>query len=47
MEYALIFLSELLLPELGHIFEGLALGLRDDLPYEDSCKDTDDSVKAV
>ena len=35
------------LPELGHIFEGLALGLRNEFPYKESCKDADDSVKTV
>ena len=34
-------------PELGHVFESLALGLRNKLPDEEGCDDTDDAIEAV
>ena len=36
-----------LLPEFGHILQGLTLGLRHEFPYEDGGKDTDDTIQAV
>ena len=34
-------------PKLGHILQGLALGLWHELPYEDGGNDTDHSIQAV
>ena len=34
-------------PELGHILESLALGLRNELPDEEGCDDADDAVETV
>ena len=36
-----------LLPKLGHVFESLALGLRDELPDEDCGNDADDAIHAI
>ena len=35
------------LPECGHILEGLALGLGNELPDEEGCDDTDDAIETV
>ena len=40
--YQLIFL-----PKLGHILQSLTLCLRNQLPYKDSCKDTDNTIQTV
>ena len=37
----------LLLPEVRHFLEGLALSLRNKLPNEESCKDADHTVETV
>ena len=37
----------LLLPEVRHFLESLALCLRNKLPYEESCKDTDHTVETI
>ena len=36
-----------LLPELGHVFECLAFGFRNELPDKDRCNDTDDAIHAI
>jgi len=36
-----------LTPELGHILEGLALGLRNEFPDEEGSDDTDDAIETV
>ena len=37
----------ILLPKLAHILQTLALGLRNQFPYEDSGYDTDGSIQAI
>ena len=34
-------------PELGHILERLALGLRNELPYEDGSDNADDAIETI
>ena len=35
------------LPELAHILQALALGFRYQLPYEESCNDTDGTIQTI
>ena len=35
------------LPKLGHILQSLTLGLRNELPYKESCEDADHTVETV
>ena len=47
LDIALLLGREFLAPEAGHIFEGLALGLGDQAPYEDGGDDADDTVEGI